>query len=262
MDEWGKQDEAYRQTADYGNYVAQGIAATLNAGIQHSMIWMLFDQQYISVDWTVGNAWNGADSFYNGVHRWGFARWPRDTMTNSTLPYPSWYAFSMMSKYLGGRGGTEVYRTVNSNNVYISAVKQPGGDWSFLVVNGNATAKSIQVNLSTNLNRTVCRYLFDPAQIVPTEAAAIIATDQQLSATTNFTDTLPSRGVAIYSTIGPDLELAPGENNTLVLSWRGSGFHLQSSESVSGSYTNEPGGEASPVTNTITGSSRFYRLSN
>jgi hypothetical protein len=225
LDEWGKQDEFYRQTGDYGNYVAQGVAACLNAGVQTPMNWILFDQQYISTDSTVGNTWDGSDSFYNGIHRWGFAKWPHDTIANPTLPYPSWYAFSLMSKYLGGRAGTQVYQTTNANGTYIAAVKRSSGDWSFLVVNGNASATSIQVALSSPLNHTLYRYLYDPAQIVPTEAADLIAADIRLpNVGASFTDSLPARGVAIYSTIGkpvltffPQVAVGNGYSTTFTL---------------------------------------------
>jgi hypothetical protein len=262
MDEWGKQDEAYRQTADYGNYVAQGVAAALNAGLQNPQIWLLFDQQYISADWTVGNNWNDSDSFYNGVHRWGFAKWPHDSISNPTRPYPAWYAYSLMTKYLGGRDGTQVFRTTNSNGVFISAVRQPSDDWSFLVVNTNTATRSIQVNLNTNLNRTLCRYLFNPSLIVPTESATLIGAQQTISATTNFTDSLPSRAVALYSTLGPVLELQHNDDDTVTLNWNGSAFHLQSADGIDGLFTNAPDGATSPVTNAASASFKFYRLAN
>jgi hypothetical protein len=261
LDEWGMQDEAYRQTPDYGNYVAQGVAACLNSGLQTCLSWTLFDQQYISADSSFINNWTSLDSFYNGVQRWGFTKWPHDTIANPTLPYPSWYAFSLMSKYLGGRGGTRVFQTTNDGGVYISAVQQPAGDWSFLVVNTNGYATNIQVNLSQPLNRAMCRYLYDPNQIVPTAGAAIIGADQLSNVGTSFTDSLPARGVAIYSTIGPVLSVAPGSNDTVILSWSDPDFHLQSAGDVSGSYTNEPNGAVSPVTNTVSGANKFYRLS-
>lgn len=262
LDEWGIQDEAYRQTPDHGTYVAEAVAASLNAGLQTCMSWILFDQQYVSATSTIGNSWSGFDSFHNGVHRWGFTKWPRDTVANPTLPYPAWYAFSMMSKYLGGRGGTKVYQTTNANGVYISAVMQPTGDWSFLIVNGNTNATNIRVNLSSGLNRTLYRYLYNPAQIVPTQGAALLDPDRQINAGSSFGDSLPSRGVAIYSTIGPSLNLSLATQNRMILSWSSPGFRLQSAGSITGLYTNEPHGSSSPFTNEAGGLSKFYRLSN
>lgn len=197
FDEYGanRPDESVRFRPDYGNYLAQAVAAFMNTGVQTSLIWILFDQKY-------GFDTTSKDSFYKGVHRWGLAKWPRDTVEDPTFPYPSWYSFSLMSKYLGGRGGTEVYKTAGDKGIHISAVRRPGGDWSFLIVNSNHEPCEFSVNLSQPLSISLYRYLYDPAVIEPTEEAAMIGFDKNLNnVESTFSDRLPSRGVAVYSTI-------------------------------------------------------------
>lgn len=198
LDEYGKADEKYRLTADYGNYVAQVIAASLNAGIQTSFMWLLFDQQYVAP----GTNTTNNDSFVNGVHRWGTCKWPHDTIENPTLPYPHWYAFSLMSKSLGGGKGTKVFKTTGLDDLHIAAVQQPSGDWSVLVVNEAEVSREFSIQFSSRVNKTFYRYLYDPAKIIPTEAAELIGYSTVFSAVEKeLRDTIPAKGVAVYSTV-------------------------------------------------------------
>jgi hypothetical protein len=48
-------------------------------------------------------------------------------------------------------------------------------------------------------------------------------------------------------------------SNQLVLSWTNAGFNLQTTPSVSGTFTNLPGA-TSPFTNAFTGPQQFFRL--
>lgn len=148
LDEFGQwadmgHEELVRGTGRYGNYLAQAVAACMNAGVQNVMLWELFDQQYISPTNKLSNTPDNQDGWYNGVHRWGTCYWPHDTITeidsitqqvipitDTTYSRPSWYAFSMMSKYLGGRDGTAVYNTTSGGGLYLSAVKRSDGRWS------------------------------------------------------------------------------------------------------------------------------------
>jgi hypothetical protein len=113
----------------------------------------------------------------------------------------------MMSKYLGGRGGTQVYSTTSAAGIYLSAVKRPDGHWSFLVVNGDNFGQTFTVNLTPALTTAVSlyRYLYDPANIVPTQAAEIIGYDKIFSdVDTSLSDWIPAKAVVIYSSIEGD----------------------------------------------------------
>lgn len=205
IDEYGKTDKLYRNSADYGNYLGQAIAAFLNAGAQSSQIWLLFNQQYT---WPINTVTNG-DSFVNGVHKWGTAEF----LPDSQLPHPSYYAFSLISKYMGG-SGTEVYSTTNSSDVYISATKQTSGGWSFLVVNGNDEEQDITVNLSGSINKSLYRYLYDPAQVPLDTDATMIGYDKVIGSVTNsFSDSIPAKAVVIYSSVQGEQANATYEEN-------------------------------------------------
>lgn len=198
MDEYGanRPNETIRFKPDYGNYLAQAVAAFTNSGVQTSLLWILFDQQYHF------NTTN-SDSFYNGIQRWGLTKYPHDNLPDNENPYPSWYAFSMMSKFLGGRNNTKVYKTVDADSIYIVATKPTDKDFSVMVVNGSHSAKKINVNFQKKIDQsTLSRHLYDPSTIKVSREATIIGSDKKLKISKqSFTDDLPSRAVAIYTSI-------------------------------------------------------------
>jgi hypothetical protein len=184
-----------RDQPEHGTYLAEVVAASLDARIQTSMIWLLFDQMYTA---PADQATNG-NSFYNGVHRWGTTKWPHDDLEDPGSPYPAWYAYSMLSRYLGGGEGTNVYETIGQQGLHINAVRQKDGSWSFLVVNSNAIAKDFTIQLSRTLDCTLERHVYDPAKVKPAEDAAIPGIDKKFrKVEDSFTDTLPAGAVAVY----------------------------------------------------------------
>ncbi|MDR3627842.1 MAG: right-handed parallel beta-helix repeat-containing protein [Ignavibacteriaceae bacterium] len=199
IDEYGCSipDELVRAKPDYGNYLAQCIAAFTNAGAQTSLIWLLFDQQYVD---PLENA-NNNDSFHNGVHRWGLAKWPHDSINEPQTPYPAWYAFSMMSKYLGGRNDTKVLRTNSTDSLYILATCPNNKELSVMVVNAAHSPKKFEVKFSSKIDKALFRHLYNPAEIKVDKEDAIINSDKKfVDVKDNFYDELPARAVAIYTT--------------------------------------------------------------
>lgn len=203
LDEWGKQDEAYRDTPDYGWYLGQGVAASINAGNQTSMVWILFDQQYVSIDNSNAQNVTNEDSFHSGVHRWGVAYWPHDSVPNPTYVRPSWYAYSMLSRYMGGRNGSQTYATTGPANVKIAATRPNGTEYSFLVVNLSDSAQDIRVDLSHAINKTLYRYNYDPAALpAADETAPLLGYDKTLARVRDsFSDSIAGKAVVIYSSI-------------------------------------------------------------
>lgn len=200
IDEYGNgiPNELIRTEPDYGNYIAQCITAFIKAGAQTSLIWLLMDQQYVD---PLENA-NGTDSFHNGVHRWGLTKWPHDNIENSNEPYPAWYAFSMMSKYLGGKKGTKVFKTTNADSIYIIATNPGGKENSILVVNASHSKQKFNIKFTQNVDHTFRRHLYDPANVKVDEKAELIEYDKEFrNVLDNLADEIPSRGVAIYTTM-------------------------------------------------------------
>jgi hypothetical protein len=184
-----------RDQPEHGTYLAEVVAASLDARMQTSMIWLLFDQMYTAP----ADKANNKNSFYNGVHRWGTTKWPNDDIEAPGTPYPAWYAFSMMSKYLGGGEGTNVYETIGQEGLHINAVRQKNGSWSFLVVNSNKSEKEFTIQFSDKLACKLKRHIYDPAKVECTVEASVPGVDKIFkNVKKNLTDTLPAGAVAIY----------------------------------------------------------------
>ena len=191
MDEYGKQDEVYRGTGDYGTYIAEANAAAMNAGAQTTLLWLYQDQQYV---WPL-NTLTNTDSFYNGVHEWG---------TQPYLPYstqvrPSWHSFALMSRFLGGSGTQVLSTTQSSNGLDITAVKLADGNVSTMVINDSASAQPFSLGFTGTISGTLWRHLYNPNNT--SQAAEIIGADKSFSASSGVQDTLGGREFAIYTTI-------------------------------------------------------------
>lgn len=209
MDEYGMQLEVFRRTPEYGNYIGQVITASMAAGHQTTMIWTLVDQLHCSSEpmgLPEGAVDDGShsynrDSFHNGIHRWGLVSSPLDTVENAGSPYPSWYAYLLISKALGGRldGGkvASVY-TESAMTLYAAAVKQDE-EYTVMVVNSNAEETKFTLDLGKIFDRPIYRHVFDPYSAAPcygTQAAPIkVPCEGKV-----LTDILPMSAVAIYTT--------------------------------------------------------------
>jgi hypothetical protein len=199
IDEYGanKPDESIRFKPDYGNYLAQCVAAFIHSGAQTSLVWILFDQKY------PGSKATNKDSFYNGVQRWGLTSSPQDSVANPGSPYPSWYAFSMMSKYLGGRTETKTFHTQAADSLYVVATQPLGKEMSVMVVNASHRKRSFNLDFSKQLNRQLNRCLYDPNKTKTLSCKdEILPFDKRFKKIkSGFMDEIPARGVAIYTTI-------------------------------------------------------------
>jgi hypothetical protein len=200
IDEYGcgYPDESVRAKPDYGNYIAQCNAAFIKSGAQASLIWLLMDQQYV---WPVDKA-DGNDSFHNGVHRWGLLKWPHDSIENAGEPYPAYYAFSLMSRYLGGGGGTTVLKSTNADSLYIVVTRPGGKELTIMIINAAHYRQNFEVLFDEQTNATLKRHLYDPAAANVSKDAGIITADKEVKVIRrSFSDELPPRGVAFYTTI-------------------------------------------------------------
>jgi len=192
MDELGKQDESYRTTGDYGNYLAQIIAASINSGMQTSMDWLLFDQLYVAPI----ERGDGKDGFHLGVHRWGACKWPHDSIEDPTGCYPQWGVVRLLSRYLSGRQGTRTVATDSDAALKVAATVPHGKGLTVLVVNAANEPRSLSLELTGGkAPKQLRRHLYDPLH--PLNPASPVALRAP------FADTLPARGVAIYTTIQP-----------------------------------------------------------
>ncbi len=185
----------HRNVPFYATQRAAAQIAIMNAGVNCSMIWSIFDTQF--PDSTVTNT-----AFDKGVQITGVA----PIMSESSIPYAEYYSQSLISKYMAGAEGTVVYSGMDDySGVYLTATKQKDGTFSILVANVNITDAEVTFELSESLNKAkLYRHLFDPNDYEATTAAHIIGVDKVFkNVNKTFTDTIPGGAVVVYTT-NPD----------------------------------------------------------
>ena len=174
----------------HGTNLAATRLAFMNCGIQSSLMWTLFDQQ-----WPSNHTQQPNHRFYDGDHRFG----DMPVLTRSLKPHPAYYAMQITG-YAGGGEGTKVYEGIGNGNINLSMTESPDGTVTVLVVNDSNNAIDINIQFEKNLNCDLYRYLYDPEKIVPDENATPISCDKQFkSVECYFEDTLPPYAVVAYT---------------------------------------------------------------
>ena len=176
----------------HGAEICNAAVALMNSGCRTSLLWTIFDQQ-----WPNNHTYNN-DSFVDGDHRCGVM----PVLTRSLVPHLSYYAFTLLSRYIDGEG-TKIYEGFGDNSLHTTMAVSPNGEITVTVVNCKELADEFTINFDEalagiNLNR----HYFDPDTCRPDEKAEIIGTDKVFE---NITDTLsdkiPAYGVIVYTTM-------------------------------------------------------------
>lgn len=174
----------------------QGIAlaeiqtAFLNAGVNCNLLWSLFDQRWPFCKW------DGFDNFVDGDHRFGVMPNLKRTLT----PYPAYYAFTLISKYLGDHD-SKIFEGDINDTVCVSLVQGSDGNYSVLAVNSGDSDREVNISFAKTINRDFARHLYDSAKIVPDDNAKIIGIDKVFNDVGNeIIDILPANSMAIYTT--------------------------------------------------------------
>ena len=176
---------------NHGADICLAAIALMNSGCQFSLLWTLFDQQ-----WPYNHTTN-EDSYVDGDHRCGVM----PVLRRSLIPHKSYYAFSLISKYVDG-DGTKVYEGFGGNCLHTTMSVSKNGDITVVVVNN----KSIDDEFTILFDKTLDgvnfnRHLFNPATCVPDEKAEILGADKFFkNITDSLNDTVPPYGVIVYTT--------------------------------------------------------------
>lgn len=175
----------------HGSRLAMGVVALMNAGVQNSFLWTLFDQQWPN------NHTNNNDSFVDGNHRCGLM----PVLTDSLVPYPDYYAFALLSKYAGSEGTQVFSEKTAPERLHATLTKQPDGNYTLIVVSGQGEGCDLKVELPGLDGICLKRHLYDPAAIKPDEMAETIGWDNEYTVSDGIlNDTLPAYAVAVYTT--------------------------------------------------------------
>ena len=189
-------DEYNVRFYDMYNDPKQGIAlaevqtAFLNSGVNCNLLWSLFDQRWPFC------RWDNFDNFVDGDHRFGVM----PNLKRSKKPYPAYYAFTLMAKYLGDHH-SRIFEGDTCDTVCASCVEGSDGNYSILVVNSGNCEREITINLSSDLNRSLYRHMYDCAKITPEDNAEILGIDKKFDDVKNtIVDIMPANSMAIYTT--------------------------------------------------------------
>lgn len=120
----------------YGTDIATARIAFLNAGIQSSLQWTIFDQL-----WPNSHA-NGADHWNNGVHCCGVM----PCLLESRVPKPAYFA-TRITSLVGGGEGTKVYKGDGDSLLHISMTESNENEATILVVKGVFYSEENNINM-------------------------------------------------------------------------------------------------------------------
>ncbi|MBQ4154525.1 MAG: hypothetical protein IJE01_04935 [Clostridia bacterium] len=175
----------------HGTRVVMGNLGMLNAGAQSTLIWTAFDQQWPN------NHTNNNDSFQDGNHRCGLM----PVLTQSLVPYPDYYAFGLLAKYIGGEGTKIFAEEKASERLHLTLSEQPDDNITVVVASMRPESAEFNVDLGAPCDKPFYRHLFSPETVKPDEKAELVKADKTVSATGgSFSDTIPAYGVVVYTT--------------------------------------------------------------
>lgn len=190
FDEYNTVYDRDNDRINHGSDIVCAAVALMNAGVQFSLLWTLFDQQ-----WPNSHNTNN-DSFFDGDHRCGVM----PVLTRSLVPRVSYYAFSLLSRYVDGGDGTRVYRGVGDDKTSTTMCVSNSGDITVVVVNDSENSQNFTINFDEALNVKFNRHCFNPETCVPDEKAEIIGTDATFEVKDTLSDEIAAYGVIVYTT--------------------------------------------------------------
>ncbi len=175
----------------HGAQIVTAAIAFMNCGAQSSLLWTLFDQL-----WPNKHTTNN-DSFVDGDHRCGVM----SLLTRTKVPHLSYYAFSLLSRYVTGMG-TKVFKGVGKNCVHSTMSVSPEGEITIIVVNNKPEDDEFAIMFDDALEGVKFnRHTFNPETCVPDERAEMIGVDMVTEPITKtLTDKIAPYGVTVYTT--------------------------------------------------------------
>ena len=177
-------------TPIHGTHLAASMQSLMNSGVQSSLMWTLFDQQ-----WPNNHCTNN-DCFVDGDHRCGIM----PVLTRSLAPHAGYYAVALVMKYMGGDEGTHVYAGEGERLVHATVSKMPDGNFSVLVINNKLQPDDFTIDFGENVNLKLNRYVYNPETIQPDEKATLIKSDSSVFVKNTLSDTLLPGVVVVYTT--------------------------------------------------------------
>jgi hypothetical protein len=230
MDEGNTPDPSYSlanmSSAATATAQAMMYAGDIDAGAQTAMLWAYQDTQWVA---PLSSYSDGSD-MTDGLMQWGLEPLP----SNSAVQRPSWYVWTMMSKFLGGPG-TEVYGApAETGGICTVATKLADGGTSVMLVNTNTSAEAVTASFTTALG-TMYRHQWVQGGPLPTDGQTIPTSEVIANVGTSLSETLPASSVTIFTTEDDGSRPSPTVNYTGDLSDLALTASVTASSSLTGS---------------------------
>lgn len=196
FDEWMYGGNAInnQKTDFYAQQIAQTVLAAMNSGVNSCIYWQMFE-----IVWPTRTDTGG--EFKDGIHILGTA----PSLYTSAIPYKLFYGFTLLTRFAGEFNNNKVYYAQGEKGVCLSMVEYEKDGKKYqnvIVVNTTSLEQKISINFEKSIGKTMYRYLFDPATIVPNTSAEMIGADKGFKDVDKILqDTLPAGSIAVYSTV-------------------------------------------------------------
>lgn len=191
FDEYNISYEKDFSRPEHGAQIVTAAIAMMNAGVNLTLLWTLFDQQ-----WPNNHTSRPGDCFFNGEHRWGIM----PSLTRSLIPHPSYYAFGLLSKFTFGNGST-IYAGEEKNLLCVTMNVSKTGEVTVVAANAKETADEFCLHFEKPLQKTLYRYTFDPKKLKPSKQAALPESDAVFNGIQQtLQDVIAPHSVVVYTT--------------------------------------------------------------
>lgn len=197
IDEWNVGQAGYRQLHKESPWrgTQLGVCATaiMEFGIENSMLWTLYSQQW-------PNNTQSSGEFADGVQMCGLAL----GLNFTTVPTTQYYAFALLSKFLST---TDIVYEVEYDKfygLYYAYATNKDGDVTIIVVNAySGGAQGFELNFEKSLGgKTLYRHVYDPETCKANGTMQIIPADRAYkSVEDKLVDLLVPGAVAVYTTV-------------------------------------------------------------
>ena len=197
IDEWNIGEVGYvqlhRESPWRGTQLGVCATAFMEFGIENSMLWTLYSQQW-------PNNTHSSGEFTDGIQMCGLAL----GLNFTTVPTTQYYAFALLSKFLST---TDIVYTVEYDKLfglYYAYATNNNGDVTIIAVNAySGGPQGFELEFEKSLGgKTLYRHLYDPTTCKANGTTQILPADRAYKSVNNkIVDLLPSGGLAIYTTV-------------------------------------------------------------
>ena len=196
IDEWNVAQSGYTQSHRDAPWLGTqlGVCATaiMEFGIQNSILWSFYSQQW-------PNNTNSGGEFTDGIQMCGIAY----SLNFSTIPTTQYYAFTLLSKYLSTTDTVYHVEYDTILGMYFAYAENDEGDVTIIVVNAYTEPQKFNLDFEKSLGgKTLYRHLYNPTTCKANGKLQILPADRAYSPVKNkLVDIIPPGGLTVYTTV-------------------------------------------------------------